>query len=76
MGLEAIGRISLVAGIIVAFFGLMLILGDRIPLVGRLPGDIFIRRDNVSIYFPLVTFVVLSIIVTVVLNAMAWFTRR
>lgn len=76
MGLEAIGKILLIAGIGVAVFGLVLILGERIPFLGRLPGDIFIRRGNVSIYVPLATFIILSLVLTVLLNAFTWLLRR
>ena len=58
-----------VVGLVIAAVGLVMMLG--FPL-GRLPGDIAVRRGNVSFYFPLTTSIVLSIVVTLVL---AWFRR-
>ena len=58
-----------VIGLVIAAIGLVMMLG--FPL-GRLPGDIAVRRGNVSFYFPLTTSIVLSILVTLVL---AWFRR-
>ena len=58
-----------VVGLVIAAVGLVMMLG--VPL-GRLPGDIAVRRGNVSFYFPLTTSIVLSILVTLVL---AWFRR-
>ena len=59
----------IVVGLVIAAIGLVMMLG--FPL-GRLPGDIAVRRGNVSFYFPLTTSIVLSIVVTLVL---AWFRR-
>ena len=63
------GKVLVVVGLVIAAIGLVMILG--VPL-GRLPGDIAVRRGNVSFYFPLTTAIVLSIVVTLVL---AWFRR-
>ena len=63
------GKVLVVVGLVIAAVGLVMILG--VPL-GRLPGDIAVRRGNVSFYFPLTTSIVLSIVVTLVL---AWFRR-
>lgn len=46
--------------------GLVLILGTRILPLGRLPGDIVIRRDGFTLYFPLMTSIVLSLVLTLV----------
>ena len=60
-------RYLLLAGALIAAIGLALILGERFGL-GKLPGDIVLRRKNTTIYFPIVTSLVLSIVLTVVLN--------
>ncbi len=60
------GKIVLVAGLILAGIGLLMMAG--IPF-GRLPGDIMIRRGNTSFYFPIVTSIVVSIILTLVFAA-------
>jgi DUF2905 family protein len=58
------GKLLLVAGLVIAGIGLLMMAG--IPF-GRLPGDIVIRRGNGTFYFPLVTSILLSIILTLLL---------
>ena len=67
-GFEGIGRVLIIAGIILAVVGLLLAFGERIPLLGKLPGDILIRRDGFTFFFPVVTFLLLSVILTIVIN--------
>ncbi len=62
------GKALLVAGAAVFLLGLLVLLGERIPLVGRLPGDIRIEREGASFYFPLGTCVTLSVVLTVIVN--------
>lgn len=56
----------IVVGVVIALIGLLFTLGGRLPWLGRLPGDITIRRGNVTFYFPLVTSLLLSVILTVI----------
>ena len=56
------GRILIVLGLVLAAVGLLITLG--LP-IGRLPGDITIRRGNFSFYFPLATSIIASIILTI-----------
>lgn len=67
MGLEWLGRILLILGLVLLLLGGVLVLGGKIGL-GRLPGDIFIRRGNFTFYFPLVTSIIISLILTLLLN--------
>jgi hypothetical protein len=63
-----IGRALLVVGGVLVAAGLLLTLGARLPGVGRLPGDIVYRKGNVTFYFPLVTCILLSVVVTLLLR--------
>jgi len=65
--LESLGKLLLIGGSLIAAVGLFLLLAGRLGL-GRLPGDIIIERENFAFYFPLVTMLILSAILTVVLN--------
>jgi DUF2905 family protein len=68
-----LGRSLVVMGLVVALVGVVLVLVGRVPWLGRLPGDIYIQRGNWSFYFPLMT----SIIVSVLLTVVFWlFSRR
>jgi hypothetical protein len=55
--------------------GLLLLMAGRIPGLGQLPGDIHVQRDNFTLYVPLGTMILLSIILTVILNIIARFLR-
>jgi Protein of unknown function (DUF2905) len=67
MDLSSVGRVLLIAGAVIAVLGLILILAGR-GLLPRLPGDIAIQRDSFRLYLPLGTSILVSIVLTVVLN--------
>ncbi|HEX4578695.1 MAG TPA: DUF2905 domain-containing protein [Candidatus Dormibacteraeota bacterium] len=67
MDASLIGRVLLVAGIAVALVGAFLMLGGRVPF-GGLPGDISVQGRNASFFFPVVSCIVISLVLTVVLN--------
>ena len=71
--LHGLGWTLLVSGLLLAAVGLALLFADKIPFLGRLPGDVIFRRGNFTLYFPIVTTLLLSILLTVVLNL---FLRR
>jgi hypothetical protein len=63
-----VGRVLFVVGVLVAAVGLALTFADRIPWLGRLPGDVVVRRGPVTFYAPIATSIVVSIVLTVLLN--------
>lgn len=64
-----LGRILLIVGVLAVVAGLLLLLFDRIGL-GRLPGDIVWRGENWTVYVPLGWMILLSVVLTVILNLM------
>ena len=66
--MQDLGRFLVVLGGVAVLAGLVLMLAPRIPWLGRLPGDIVINRGPVSVYFPLATSIVISIVLTLLLN--------
>jgi hypothetical protein len=62
------GKIFVVTGIVMVLIGLALMFGDRIPFIGRLPGDIAVKKENFSFYFPITTSIVISIILTIIFS--------
>lgn len=62
--MEQLGRILLTAGAVLLLFGVVFTLGARFGL-GRLPGDIIIRRENFVLFFPLMSGLVLSLVLSV-----------
>ena len=59
------GRFLVLLGLGIAALGLVVMMG--VP-IGKLPGDIYVRRGNFTFYFPLVTSIVLSILLTLILS--------
>ncbi len=65
--MEAFGKMLIVLGAVMVGFGLLLTFWGKIPLLGRLPGDIVIKRDNFVFYFPITTSILLSIVLSLIL---------
>lgn len=68
MLMTEIGKLLLILGIIVSIMGLFFIFGSKVPGLGRLPGDIFIKKGALTFFFPIVTCILISIIVTLILS--------
>jgi hypothetical protein len=66
--LQAFGRLLIVMGLLLAILGVLLVLAGRIPFIGRLPGDIVYQRGNFTLYIPLMTMLILSLLLTFLLN--------
>jgi hypothetical protein len=69
---SSLGKSLIVIGLVVALIGVLLSFAGRIPWLGRLPGDIYIKRENFTFYFPLAT----SIIVSLLLSFVLWLFRK
>jgi hypothetical protein len=67
-----LGRILVIIGILLVVVGALAVLGVRLPF-GRLPGDIAIEGERGGFYFPIVTMIVISVVLTVLFNL---FVRR
>jgi hypothetical protein len=61
----SVGKIILILGIIMVVIGFFIMKGYRIPLLGKLPGDISINRENFTFYFPITTSILISLILTI-----------
>jgi hypothetical protein len=64
LGFGAFGKMLILLGVFIILMGLLLLLGEKIPWIGRLPGDIIVRKKNFTFYFPLATSILISIILT------------
>jgi hypothetical protein len=73
--LSDFGRILIFAGGALLLVGIILLLAGRIPGLGRLPGDIRIEREGFTFYAPLVTMLIVSVVLTLILNLIARFWR-
>jgi len=65
--MEGIGRILLIVGLLIAGMGVFLVLFDRVPWFGSLPGDIYYESDSFSFYFPLATCLIISLVASLIL---------
>jgi len=65
---DGIGRLLIVGGVLLAVVGVVIVLAPNIPFLGRLPGDIRIDKGNVKVFIPLGTMLIISLILTVILN--------
>ena len=80
---NGVGRWLITAGLIMAAVGGLLTLAERwsafgsvLNWIGKLPGDFSIRREQFSLYIPIATSLVLSILLSVVLYILSWLFRR
>jgi len=65
--MQDIGK-TIFFGAILVLLGAFLTFGSKIPFIAKLPGDIFIKKDGFTFYFPLATSILLSILVTIIIN--------
>ena len=75
MEIAQLGRVFAVIGVVMLVVGAVFMFSDRIPFIGRLPGDITVRGDGWTVYAPLATSIVLSVLLTAGLSLVAWLRR-
>ena len=74
--MNELGKVLILFGVLLAVVGVVLVLAGRTHLpVGRLPGDIVYRGKHTTVYFPLMTCIVLSIVLSLVLYVINRFSR-
>jgi hypothetical protein len=65
--LQPFGKILIVVGIFIIIIGVLFLFGDKIPFLGKLPGDIIIKKKNFTFYFPIVTSILLSLVISFII---------
>lgn len=76
MELAPLGRLLIFAGIALAIVGLALVFADRVPFLGRLPGDLTLRGERWTVYLPIATSIVIGLALTLALTLFALLGRR
>ncbi len=61
------GKILIFIGLLLAILGVIFTFGNKLPFVGRLPGDIAVERKNYSFYFPVATCIIISVVISFIL---------
>ena len=74
--LTGLGKILLIIGGVIIVLGLILYFSQLIPFLGKLPGDITIKKDGGSFYFPIVTCIIISIVLTIIINIILRFIGK
>ena len=62
----SVGKIIVLIGLVLIVIGLLVQYSDKIPFLGRLPGDIRIEKENVKIYIPITSSILISVLLTIV----------
>jgi len=70
--MNPIARLLILSGLVLVGAGLLFLLADKIPWLGKMPGDITIKRDHFTFYFPLGT----CILISVILSLLFWLFRK
>lgn len=65
---ESIGKMLLFFGVVTIFLGLLFMLAGKIPCLGKLPGDIAIHTKRFHFYFPILTSLIISLLLTIIIN--------
>jgi len=65
---QELGRALVIFGAVIVLLGALLMLAGKVPWIGRLPGDVVVKKGNFTLYAPLMTGLILSVILTLVLN--------
>jgi hypothetical protein len=63
----SLGKLLILIGVFIIVIGALLLIGEKIPWMGKLPGDIIIKKEKFTFYFPMMTSIVISIILTLLL---------
>jgi len=63
-GLGPLGKLLILLGVFIIAIGVLLSVGDKIPWIGKLPGDIIIKKEKFTFYFPITTSIIISIVLT------------
>jgi hypothetical protein len=76
VAVHALGKILVVAGVAFLAAGVLLMFADRIPFLGKLPGDVHIKRENVEFHFPITSTILISALVSLVLWVVSQFRGK
>ena len=74
-GMRELGKFIMIIGVVATLVGLVMWSGFAPKWLGRLPGDIRIEREHSSFYFPIVTCIILSIVLSLLLSLFSIFRR-
>jgi hypothetical protein len=74
--MQSLGKYLIVFGAVILIAGIILTFFPRLNFFGKLPGDISIKKENYSFYFPIVTSIVISILLTLIFWVINYFSKK
>ena len=75
MPTSTVARLLISIGVVVLVIGIVMLLWPKLPMLGRLPGDITVQREGFRLFIPIATSIVISIVLTIVVNVVFRFLR-
>lgn len=72
---QDLGKVLVFLGLVVLAIGVLILFFDRIPFLGKLPGDIYIKKGNFAFYAPITSAILVSIILSILLTLFSNFKR-
>lgn len=75
MDTSSIGRLLITFGVVVVLVGVVLVLAGKLPLFGRLPGDFVFHKDGFTLFAPITTMIIVSVVLTILVNLFFRFFR-
>jgi len=74
--MNEIGKVLILMGLMLVMLGALLLFFEKLPLFGKLPGDIYVKKDNFTIFIPITSAILLSLLLTLLLNLIFFLLRR
>ncbi len=77
-GFQGFGKTLVIIGVILVVVGVLFMVSEKLnfPLFGKLPGDIHIKGKNFQVYFPIATSIILSVLLTLILYVISYFSKK
>lgn len=75
MNAGPLGKILIMTGAAIILLGLVLLFIDKVPFLGKLPGDIVVHKKNFTFYFPLGTMILLSVVLSLIFYIISYFKK-
>lgn len=71
-----LAKILIILGLVLVAAGFLIFIAGKVPYIGKLPGDIVVKKPGFTFYFPIATFLLLSLILTIIFNIVIRLWRR
>ena len=74
--ISSFGKMLILAGIVITGVGFLMMYSDKIPYLGRLPGDISVKKENFQLYIPITTSILISAVVSIILWCISLLNKK